>query len=67
MDKLLNPKINQSDQSDDAYIIWKQKCAKISTINYYATFFTLLWHPLVMAIAYDFWANFHWALILNTF
>ena len=50
-------------EKDQAYEQWKQRVAFLSTINSYVTTFFLVLHPLVMVVAYDFWANYHFLLL----
>ena len=38
----------------------------LSTINYWLTMFFLCFHPLIMVVAYDFWANWHPLLLANS-
>ena len=72
MEKLISIATAKSEDTkthkdiDVIYEKWKQRVAFISTINNYITIFFLVVHPLVMVVAYDFWANYHFLLIAHS-
>ena len=51
------------NEKDKVYEQWKLRVAFLSTINSYVTTFFLVLHPLVMVVAYDFWANYHFLML----
>ena len=50
----------------DDYATWSYKVKMLSTVNYWLTMCYLCFHPLIMVVAYDFWANYHYLLLANS-
>ena len=56
----------QPSSSDFAYRDWQQRKAMLSTINNWLSMFFLCVHPLIMVVAYDYWANWHIVMIIHS-
>jgi len=67
LESKLNQQGNHNPRDRDLeYMQWQQKVSFLSTISNYVTMFFLVMHPLVMVVAYDFWANYHYLMIVHS-
>ena len=57
---------HHGEDRDYEYIEWKKKVNLLTTLNSYFSKLFLVMHPLVMIIAYDFWANYHYLLVAHS-
>ena len=55
----------KADNKDD-YERWKYQCEIVGQVSYFITLFFLLWHPIIMALGYDMWANYNYGLIAHS-
>ena len=59
-------KANLVGGADQDYFDWQVKVKVLSTINYWAAMGFMCFHPLVMVVFYDFWANYHFLLLAHS-
>ena len=48
------------------YTKWKHRVSYLTTLNNYFAMLFLVVHPLVMVVAYDFWANYHYLMLAHS-
>ena len=65
--KLMQGGVSSNNRDRDLeYIAWQQKVNFFTTINNYSALIFLVFHPIVMVAAYDFWANYHFLLVAHS-
>ncbi len=60
------PDSHNKQDKDEAYQRWKARVAFLSTVSNYSAMFFLVLHPLLMIVAYDFWANYHLLMLTHS-